>query len=468
MGKKKIGIKSIIIYYILMVITGAYFVNTIVKNDSSLIIVNFLFVAIGIIALINLSFENNILGYSINTTHWLFIFIFMFLAPVTQYNNGNFPWHLVASTDELIITNILILLWCIIYAISRQIFLKRISEIKIKREVFVVIGNKLSISIIFIIDTIIFIYSINRIGFFNLFSRFSYTTSIYKEGSSIFFLFFNTSIRSIVLFSFVLILYNYKNKKSIQNLFLTLTSGGYVLLIYFPTGSGRFWVYMIYVGILIQIKGFFRNKHFLIIITIFGILYLLPFINVFRYSVMGDAGLLSSFNTDITSILTNGDFDAYSMLLRTVRYITNNSILYGHHLFGALLFFVPRALWSSKPIGSGAFIGSSQRLDFLNISSPLIAEGLINFGYLGVIIYSIIFSYISTKLDSIAIKNYYSVILKSGVNNLRLLYPFLIGFNFLILRGDFLTSFSNLVGFILPAFLITKLVSFLSLKRFDS
>ena len=57
---------------------------------------------------------------------------------------------------------------------------------------------------------------------------------------------------------------------------------------------------------------------------------------------------------------------------------------WGRQLLGALLFFVPSAVWSGKPLASGIFIANyliaNYSMWFTNLSAPLIAEGYLDFG----------------------------------------------------------------------------------------
>lgn len=82
-----------------------------------------------------------------------------------------------------------------------------------------------------------------------------------------------------------------------------------------------------------------------------------------------------------------GHFDSYQSILSV---LNSEIITYGNQLLGVLLFWVPRSIWSNKPIGSGAFMAEITNLDFSNISMNYFAEGYINFGVFGMFLFLLV------------------------------------------------------------------------------
>ena len=116
---------------------------------------------------------------------------------------------------------------------------------------------------------------------------------------------------------------------------------------------------------------------------------------------------------------------------------------YGKQLLGALLFFIPRSIWPSKPFGSGYTVFTAFNNPFSNVSCPLIAEGYINFGLFGIIIFALMFGYLSSYLDCKFKNNI------SKRDSFILLYPFLLGAYFFMLRGDLMSSYAYLLPYII-------------------
>jgi hypothetical protein len=89
-------------------------------------------------------------------------------------------------------------------------------------------------------------------------------------------------------------------------------------------------------------------------------------------------------------MFNQGHFDSYQMFMRV---ISDDIITYGKQLLTTVLFFVPRALWPGKSVGSGHFVSGLSRLSFSNISMNFFGEGYINFGYFGIMLFILLIAY---------------------------------------------------------------------------
>lgn len=137
------------------------------------------------------------------------------------------------------------------------------------------------------------------------------------------------------------------------------------------------------------------------------------------------------------------DFDAYQNLLALMRI---DLVTYGKQLLGVLLFFVPRAVWPGKPVGSGFEIASELNISFPNISMPVFGEGYINFGIPGAIIFTVAVALIFRRLDSGY--DFRSMSLST------LLYLILLGESIFLLRGALMPAFAALCGFSVAAIIV--------------
>jgi oligosaccharide repeat unit polymerase len=202
-----------------------------------------------------------------------------------------------------------------------------------------------------------------------------------------------------------------------------------------PTSLYRYQVAILYIPIIITFTSFW-NKPYRMQATILAMLLtMFPFLDKFR------ALDLENFTWSIDlSTMNHGHFDAYQNFSRVVEI---NLVTYGSQLVGSLLFFIPRFFWESKPIGSGAFLADTLNYDFYNISMPLIGEGFINFGLIGVVIFMFIYGLILGNLDRVAWQ-----IMKKGTPSLFIYYYyFLFGMVFFIMRGDLTSSLAYTAGF---------------------
>jgi hypothetical protein len=155
------------------------------------------------------------------------------------------------------------------------------------------------------------------------------------------------------------------------------------------------------------------------------LLILFPYADVFRE----EQGLV--FEPVARQLTTNGDFDAFQQLTNTVVVVSESGITFGHQLLGALLFWVPRAFWHDKPVGSGQMVAEHLGYTFTNLSSPLWAEAYINAGLVGVVAILLLYGLVTSLLQQ-------SYITSSGAQGLFIggLVPVLAGFQFFFLRGD--------------------------------
>jgi hypothetical protein len=121
--------------------------------------------------------------------------------------------------------------------------------------------------------------------------------------------------------------------------------------------------------------------------------------------------------------------------------VETEGVRLGQQILGALLFFVPRDIWADKPIASGQMLGEYlvlyYNLWFTNISFPLPAEGYVDFGIFGLILYAALLGYYSRRLD-------YFINHGSFVDRTSALYfTFYLLF---VLRGSFLPAFAYGAG----------------------
>jgi len=124
----------------------------------------------------------------------------------------------------------------------------------------------------------------------------------------------------------------------------------------------------------------FISKYCVLLIIVFSILIAAPVADVFRSANLDDIDLLQNFNLDF---FFAGHFDAYQNLVQVIELNFSSK---GWQVVGALLFWIPRAVWPNKPIGTSFEFGEFLGLPSSNVSFPLTAELFVDFGLLGVIL----------------------------------------------------------------------------------
>jgi len=424
------------------------FLNISVINREIWVIITF--IVNGMIIFFELS-KNSRLGYSLRDILFLFMFIFMFISPLIQYFENLFPWWstYLITDEKIIFANLLITVFILTYIITYKIsFNERTNNNQLKnREI---INIKLVMGIFFIASILCSVYIIVNTGFGNLFAR---ATNSLKIESSSFKLTVSNTFRAVpVIYVAMNLLFMQKNGYVYKKFRFLLTSI-LMIVVNFPTGTARFWMATVYLGLFLVLKRKFKNPYFFKILVIIGILSVFPVIGVFRNNTFEEVIIHGINISKPSELFLAGDFDSYSMLVRTIIYVNLHGITWGNQILGNLLFFVPRKIWSTKPIGSGATIATDLGWNFTNVSCPYIAEGYINFGILGVVLFAIILA-VLTKFGDVTYAKVVDKGNNKGIAIIELVYPFSVGFLFFILRGDLLSSLAYYIGFMVPVILL--------------
>ncbi|MEA5153342.1 O-antigen polymerase [Raineyella sp.] len=123
-----------------------------------------------------------------------------------------------------------------------------------------------------------------------------------------------------------------------------------------------------------------RGYRIISFLALLGLFFIFPVLDAFRYTTSGDRISLS-----LLSALAGGDFDSFAQVINALTYVRDMGVTWGHQMLGVVLFWVPRSLWSGKPLDSGPLLAVHQGYGFTNLSAPLWAEFYLNWGWVGVI-----------------------------------------------------------------------------------
>lgn len=429
----------VVISVTLVLIVGSLFNPTYDYPDAMFLFTN---AVIGIVAFVMLLFENRKQLYSLHMMHWLFQYVFFFVAPLVQYLNNSFPMGMLDSdnVDVLHQTNLIILVWQISWIAGKALLTKKmqrnIAEPFQERAMPDVKNSR--IVILLLLSFAVLVYMVTIYGFSGLFTRGAVAVDKISSSLSITLLFLTVG-RAIPA---VLLVYLASRKRDkgvgAHRLLMALTLG-IVLLTNFPAATPRFWAASMYLGILISVVGI-KYRNVFIYLLLIGLNIVFPILGQTRNAetFQGFIQMLTSNNFMFTKNLLTWDYDAYSMLSYTHIYISEIGTTNAKQLLTAILFFIPRSVWPGKAVGSGSTVADYLNFGFNNISCPLPAEGLINFGMFGVIVFAVLFSAGSLYID----KLYW---LKQSVF-IQMVYPFWLVLFFFMMRGDLLSTFSYLVG----------------------
>ena len=141
-----------------------------------------------------------------------------------------------------------------------------------------------------------------------------------------------------------------------------------------------------------------------------GMVLIFPAITVFTHSheSVGEVSLAQVWS-QIVDHYFSINYDSWANIYTAIEIAGAHGVQWGHQLLGSLLFFVPSGVWSAKPLATGIFLAdyliANYSMWFTNLSAPLIAEGYLDFGFVGVIFYAGAAAYVVTILNKIALRS---------------------------------------------------------------
>lgn len=162
-----------------------------------------------------------------------------------------------------------------------------------------------------------------------------------------------------------------------------LVLGCLLLFVVNPINSPRYTFGTVALAMLAAFGAYATITRFRImaVAALAGLLFIFPIADTFRRSTDVEIEAVGPVDA-----MKSGDFDAFSQLTNTLSYVGDHGITYGHQLLGVLLVWVPRSLWPGKPEATGIVLADHMNYTFTNLSAPIWAELLINFGWAGAIL----------------------------------------------------------------------------------
>lgn len=243
-------------------------------------------------------------------------------------------------------------------------------------------------------------------------------------------------------------------KKNIQSIIKVIVSMIVILFVAFPTARARFISGTVYLGIFLFFKKTFKNKNTFKIVFVTLFLIIMPYLSSVRYNTSISDGLQNFILVNPYEYLIKGDSTAYIMGLSGIQYLNENDLLYGKQMISNILFFIPRSIWPEKMVSLGSWLAEYNNHSHYNMDSPLFIEFFIDFGYIGLVVFTSITAFICSKLDY----KFWNICMKSDSNYLlKYLYPFILILFFFINRGAFMSTFPRLVNLLL-GFLLARIL----------
>ena len=390
--------------------------------------------------------------------HWIFCLFFFFVAPYIQFSMNKWTLLYKPTEQAIIKTNFAIIIWMLCFFIGSIVYSKKNDKNNFKlelKEEYIV--QKKILSIFNAISFVLVLYMISRAGFVTIISSRSGGESAFNGAFTSISSLMTYCVRNFITFTALFNAYRYKRKK--DNVIMMIFSLILLLIGCSPIGMPRFQVATVYIALLLIFFTNFKKKPLFILLLIFAFMVLFPVLDAFRYNEFDISNLQIIFKNTLSNLQNqylSANYDAYVMIMKTFDFVSNNSLQYGRQLLGAFLFFIPRNLWFNKPVSTGTMIQNSFGFyrDAANVSSSLISESYVDFGFIGIVVYALLFGIICKKIDN-KILEYSNSNKIDGL--LLLLMPTLI---FFLCRGPLLSVW----GFVSSFIVIGKIMSYIAKK----
>lgn len=167
--------------------------------------------------------------------------------------------------------------------------------------------------------------------------------------------------------------------------------------------------------------------------------------------------LLDEFEGEgIGEVFNTIHYDAFINIVATIDYVKYEGFSYGYQFLSAFLFFIPRKIWEGKPVSTGQLVGEhlidNYEFTYSNLSNPMVSEGYVNFGIIGVILLAIALGYAIV---------YFLTWLHSHILIKKIMAFYFAIHLLFFLRGDFANGFSYYVGTLIGVMGIARLIDYL-------
>lgn len=236
-------------------------------------------------------------------------------------------------------------------------------------------------------------------------------------------------------------------------LLAVLLVGSIVLIASNPFAGSRTWLVVSIFGVLGSFIFLRWKSGWVVVAAIVGGLAFLPALSDNRYALSFDEWL-SWFRlvSPLEYLAISSDTDSLGMTILIYEWTVEHGCRWGQQLLAGLFFFVPRRFWESKAVGTGRMVTEDLGFEFNNLSPPILAEGLIDFGFAGVAALAALVALLFSRLDGIFWMERKAR--GAAIRVVDVIYPFWIGLTLLLIRGDILAAVAHIAAFTLWIFIL--------------
>jgi len=382
-----------------------------------------------------------------------------------NYLNFRFPNDFAYSDSSVVIANILILIFNLVFILSYLFFKENKLDSNEEQSFEPNFKHNTPLVILALLVICFFITLLNYEYLLNDISNSVYvikdksTSSLLLKKKFLFFI----RLAGIVIALKYLQTRNKINRNTVFILFFLITF--LILLVFFKNTFtekrntlGPIYISLIYLFFpkLLNSNAKFFLFMFLAMVVVFPLSSTLTHIDASLEQIFAEPKLIyDSFLRfgSISGAFESLHYDAFANIMATVEYVKLYGLSWGFQLLGVCLFFIPRSLWTTKPLSTGELIGNylfdTTPRNFTNLSNPVVSEGFINFGLIGIVALAIFLAFFMIK---------FIVWLKTN-DCLKQFIAFYFAVHLMfLLRGDLTNGFSYFIGPLVSILLLPKLL----------
>jgi hypothetical protein len=388
-------------------------------------------------------------------TFWIFIYIFLGVAPFLQIATQQFPWPghyddtLLVKSCFIVITGLIAFEFGQNFLPTRKAaFLPGILNRPINSSIIPILGVAALASIP---------YLLSRIGGAEtVFMPRSVKSQLLMSDIELPIMMLlthglSTPIYVLSIAALVVWIARHKRGQRVSWVWkaMTIIILATTLILNNPISTARFKVGTILLSILFVLPWRRWSAGVAISGTVFGLLLVFPFADLFRSTLDTNLSSRLSQTSAISELTENGDYDAFQMITNAVMVFEQSGTDFqlGSQISGALLFWVPRSIWQNKPIATGEWLAEQQGYGYTNLSAPLWAEFFIDGGWFLLMVGFVVYGYFVRVVD-----RWHAVSHNSGqARVVSILVPIYAGYQFFLLRGALMPALAYLAPIVLVA-----------------
>jgi hypothetical protein len=347
----------------------------------------------------------------VELTFWIYFYVFLALASLSQISNDYWPRPDVYSESDVYIGLLINFVAATSFVMGRMVY--AFSSRKSVQNSSIVYNFGLSrttwwlLGLSCLVFSVLVVYSSGSADLV-LISRDERFASVYSLGG-------NSSVMGtsiywlmrypvLVFFLVAALLWKWRPRRHSYGLALLLLALlSWLVVIGNPINSERHWMGVFLLSSVFAIFPVFVQTFKRVIFITFVLIFLGVFVvlDAFRVQVSSSSLAYEADALVERPILTHVDFDSFQQIVNVASYVRAGNEALPSNAIYLVAFWVPRSLWDGKPGNSGALVSDIRGYENLNLSMPLPGELFLLGGWMALALLMSIYGAVVGKADSV-------------------------------------------------------------------